>query len=82
MIVNGLVAIMDSDNTLRYKPVKIIRQEGANVVISEGLDPGMEVITSALDYPLEGMKLALPVDKILQDEPIETDKTEIAMEGK
>ncbi|MGE6569914.1 efflux RND transporter periplasmic adaptor subunit [Shewanella vesiculosa] len=82
LIVNGLVAIMDSDNTLRYKPVKIIRQEGANVVISEGLDPGMEVITSALDYPLEGMKLALPVDKILQDEPIETDKTEIAMEGK
>lgn len=82
LIVNGLVAIMDSDNTLRYKPVKIIRQEGANVVISEGLDPGMEVITSALDYPLEGMKLALPVDKILQDEPTETDKTEIAMEGK
>jgi len=82
LIVNGLVAIMDSDNTLRYKPVKIIRQEGANVVISEGLDPGMEVITSALDYPLEGMKLALPADKILQDEPIETDKTEIAMEGK
>lgn len=82
LIVNGLVAIMDSDNTLRYKPVKIIRQEGANVVISEGLDPGMEVITSALDYPLEGMKLALPVDKTLQDEPIETDKTEIAMEGK
>lgn len=82
LIVNGLVAIMDSDNTLRYKPVKIIRQEGANVIISEGLDPGMEVITSALDYPLEGMKLALPVDKILQDEPLETDKTEIAMEGK
>ncbi len=52
------------------------------MVISEGLDPGMEVITSALDYPLEGMKLALPADKILQDEPIETDKTEIAMEGK
>ena len=82
LIVNGLVAVMDSDKTLRYKPVNIIRQEGANVVISEGLESGMQVITSALDYPLEGMQLALPEDKILQDESVETEKTELAMEGK
>jgi multidrug efflux pump subunit AcrA (membrane-fusion protein) len=82
LIVNGLVAVMDSDKTLRYKPVNIIRQEGANVVISEGLESGMQVITSALDYPLEGMQLALPEDKILQDESVETEQTELAMEGK
>jgi multidrug efflux pump subunit AcrA (membrane-fusion protein) len=74
--------VMDSDKTLRYKPVNIIRQEGANVVISEGLESGMQVITSALDYPLEGMQLALPEDKILQDESVETEQTELAMEGK
>ncbi|MGI2143924.1 efflux RND transporter periplasmic adaptor subunit [Shewanella frigidimarina] len=82
LIVNGLVAVMDSDKTLRYKPVNIIRQEGANVVISEGIESGVQVITSALDYPLEGMQLALPEDKILQDESVETEKTELAMEGK
>jgi RND family efflux transporter MFP subunit len=82
LIVNGLVAVMDEDKKLRYKPVTIIRQEGANVVISEGLESGMQVITSALDYPLEGMKLALPEDKILQKESVEKEQTELAMEGK
>jgi multidrug efflux pump subunit AcrA (membrane-fusion protein) len=82
LIVNGLVAVMDTDKTLRYKPVTVIRQEGASVVISEGLESGVQVITSALDYPLEGMKLALPEDKVLQQDSVETDKTELAMEGR
>ncbi|WP_350430954.1 efflux RND transporter periplasmic adaptor subunit [Shewanella sp. H8] len=81
LIVNGLVAVMDNDKTLRYKPVTIIRQQGADVVISDGLASGTQVITSALDYPMEGMKLALPEDKIQQEESLETEQTELAMEG-
>ncbi|QDE31338.1 efflux RND transporter periplasmic adaptor subunit [Shewanella polaris] len=81
LIVNGLVAVMDNDKTLRYKPVTIIRQQGADVVISDGLASGTQVITSALDYPMEGMKLALPEDKIQQEESLETKQTELAMEG-
>ncbi|MGX9462804.1 efflux RND transporter periplasmic adaptor subunit [Shewanella sp. A14] len=81
LIVNGLVAVMDDNKTLRYKPVTIIRQEGANVVISDGLKPGTHVITSALDYPLEGMKLALPEDNILPQEAVTNEQTELAMEG-
>ena len=72
---------MDDEQKLRYKDVTMLRQEGAKVVISEGLENGMNLITSALDYPVEGMKLALPADKLLQKEP-QTDsepQTELAM---
>ncbi|WP_394129947.1 efflux RND transporter periplasmic adaptor subunit [Shewanella maritima] len=77
LVVNGQVAIMDNDKKLRYKPVNIIRQEGSNVVVMSGLENGMQVITSALDYPIEGMAVALPEDKILQQDaeqvPVKTD---------
>nr|WP_303648265.1 efflux RND transporter periplasmic adaptor subunit [Shewanella metallivivens] len=80
LVVNGAVAIMDAEKTLRYKPVTIIRQDGANVVITDGLETGMQLIISALDYPIDGMKVALPQDRILQKEA-EKDASELAMEG-
>ncbi|NKF50642.1 efflux RND transporter periplasmic adaptor subunit [Shewanella sp. WXL01] len=80
LVVNGKVAVMDEDNTLRYKAVDIIRQEGSNVVVSSGLESGMRVITSALDYPVEGMVVALPQDKLLQSEPEQqAPQTDLAM---
>ncbi|OBT11519.1 efflux transporter periplasmic adaptor subunit [Shewanella sp. UCD-FRSSP16_17] len=84
LIVNGLVATMDKENKLRYLPVNIIRQDGSNVIISSGLENGMNIITSALDYPVEGMSVALPQDKVLQTEPtigVNSD-TAVAMEDK
>ncbi|WP_415641175.1 efflux RND transporter periplasmic adaptor subunit, partial [Shewanella violacea] len=83
LVVNGQIAVLDADNKLTYKTVNIIRQFGAEVVISAGLEQGMNVITSALDYPVEGMQLALPQDKLLQqdDEPEESE-TQLAMEEK
>lgn len=80
LVVNGAVAIMDADRTLKYKPVTVIRQDGANVVITDGLESGMKLITSALDYPTDGMKVALPEDRVLQKEPVAEDDTELAME--
>lgn len=84
LIVNGLVAVMDNEKKLRYLPVNIIRQDGSNVIISSGLDDGMNIITSALDYPIEGMSVALPADKVLQEEPVADDVVDsaIPMEGK
>ncbi|MCL1143119.1 efflux RND transporter periplasmic adaptor subunit [Shewanella gaetbuli] len=81
LIVNSKVAIMDEQKTLRYKDVTMLRQDGSKVVISDGLEDGMLLITSALDYPIEGMKLALPEDKVLQKEPASTEpeQTTIAM---
>ncbi|UJF20785.1 efflux RND transporter periplasmic adaptor subunit [Shewanella sp. OMA3-2] len=68
LIVNGQVAVMDNEKLLRYKDVTMLRQEGSKVVISSGLEDGMKLITSALDYPIEGMKLALPEDRVQQQE--------------
>nr|WP_232847167.1 efflux RND transporter periplasmic adaptor subunit [Shewanella nanhaiensis] len=83
LVINGQIAILDSDKKLRYKDVNVIRQSGAEVVISDGLTQDMEVITSALDYPVEGMKLALPEDKLLQqDSEGEEPDTQLAMEEK
>ena len=45
---------------LRYVEVEIVRQEGAQVIISHGLQQGDQLITSALDYPVDGMQLSLP----------------------
>ena len=48
---------------LHYAAVNIIRQDGGNVVINKGLLDGDKLITSSLDYPVEGMKLALINDR-------------------
>lgn len=53
------VPLLDSDNKLRFVKVDIIRHDGKNVIVSNGLVAGDKLITSALDYPLNGMQLAL-----------------------
>jgi RND family efflux transporter MFP subunit len=63
LVNNGRVAILDTDSKLHYADINIVRQEGANVVVSSGLVDGDQLIISALDYPIDGMKLALPGDK-------------------
>ncbi len=62
LVVDNKVAILDSDSKLHYTTVNVVRQEGANVVISAGLLEGDRLIVSALDYPVDGMKLALITD--------------------
>ena len=59
LVVNGKVAILDENSMLRYAPVNIIREEDGEVVIAGGLQQGDRIITSSLDYPIDGMKLAL-----------------------
>jgi RND family efflux transporter MFP subunit len=59
LIVNEHVALLNKDFKLHYVKIKIIRQKGANVIVSEGLKDGEQLIISALNYPVNGMKLAL-----------------------
>lgn len=63
LIKDGRVAILNDESKLHFSPVKIIRNDGANVIVSSGLHSGDNIIISALDYPIEGMKLALPTQK-------------------
>ncbi len=74
LVDKNKVAILSQDNTLNYRSLVIVRQDGAEVIISAGLNNQDQVITSALDYPVEGMKLSLASDKDNES----TDNTEVA----
>jgi len=76
LVVEGKVPTLDHDSKLHYVAVNIVRQEGANVVVSKGLLEGDRLIVSALDYPVDGMKLALLSDEkesITEKEPAKED---------
>ena len=72
LVVDGKVAILDDNSKLHYVEIDIIRQQGSSVVVTNGLANGDRLITSALDYPIEGMKLALENDDIELDDESNT----------
>ena len=77
LVVNDKVAILDKDSKLSYVSIDIVRQVGRNVVVSNGLNDGDQVIVSALDYPVNGMKLTLADEKESTDE-VDAKETQIA----
>lgn len=83
LVENSRVALLDSESKLHYSEVTIVRQNGKNVIISKGLSDGDQLIVSALDYPIDGMKLALIGDKPKQDEDKQADgeksETQVAL---
>lgn len=66
------VAVLDEELKLRYMPVEVMRHQGRDVVINQGLNPGDKLIVSALDYPIEGMQLATPELEV--EAPLETEE--------
>jgi len=78
LVVNNKVAILDEDSKLHYAKVDVIREDGSNVIIAGGLQSGDRMIVSALDYPIDGMKLALPSNKSDLEEKDNTPETQIA----
>lgn len=76
LVVNDKVAVLDSESKLHYVDIDIVRQVGGNVIVSNGLAAGDRLITSALDYPVNGMKLALPSDKIESQDPEDETKAD------
>jgi hypothetical protein len=79
LVIDNKVAILDKQERLQYVAIDIIRQQGSDVIVVNGLDDGDRLITSALDYPIEGMKLALEIDDSeLNNEDNNTDETPAA----
>ena len=68
LISEGRIALLDSDSKLHFADIEIIRQDGANAIVSSGLAEGDRMITSALDYPIQGMALALPSEQLEETE--------------
>lgn len=58
-VKNQQVAVLDEDQTLTYKKVHVLKSDGGISVVSQGLKAGDQIITSALQYPLQGMQLKL-----------------------
>jgi RND family efflux transporter MFP subunit len=74
LVSNNRVAILDADSKLHYADIIIARQEGSNVIVTNGLKEGDQLIVSALDYPVDGMKLALQGSKseVINQDELET----------
>lgn len=80
LVVNGKVGILDSESKLHYVNIDIVRQQGSDVIVANGLADGDRLIVSALDYPIDGMKLALASDETeLEEKDIETEQSETQM---
>ena len=81
LVDNNRVAILDNESKLHYTEINIVRQDGRNVIVSKGLADGDQLIVSALDYPIDGMKLALIGDKEEKssDEQAENVDTQVAL---
>ncbi|NQZ05625.1 MAG: efflux RND transporter periplasmic adaptor subunit [Algicola sp.] len=81
LIVEGKVAVLGGDNKLNFKSVVVIRQQARDAVITQGLVNGESLIISAMDYPIEGMSLALKSDKALGngDDTVDAAKSQLAM---
>ncbi|KGJ87904.1 efflux RND transporter periplasmic adaptor subunit [Thalassotalea sp. ND16A] len=77
LVENGRLAVLDAESKLQYVNIEIARQDGENVIVSNGLSDGDQLIVSALDYPVNGMKLALP-STVEESETEQDDKTSVA----
>jgi len=80
LVVNGEVAILDSDSKLHYVSIDIVRQQGSDVIVANGLADGDRLIISSLDYPVDGMKLALASEETqLEEKDVEAESSETQM---
>lgn len=80
LVVNGKVAILNSESKLHYVAIDIVRQQGSHVVVANGLAEGDQLIISALDYPVDGMQLALASDESeLEEKDVEAEQSDTQM---
>jgi len=73
---DNTVLIANEDRLLEVRPVTVVRAEPRNVYISEGVSGGEWVVTTSMDAPIPGMRLA-----ISGEEPVEPPPGEAAEAG-
>jgi RND family efflux transporter MFP subunit len=80
LVNNGKVAILDEESKLLYVAIDVVRQQGSDVIVANGLAQGDLLIVSALDYPVDGMKLALITDETkLEEKELDEEANETQM---
>ncbi len=66
------VLVVDEQNHLRSKTVKIIQADEKEIIIAEGIEPGAQVSLTALEFVVDGMEV-----KIQSNEPIDQEKEKL-----
>ncbi|MFC3034555.1 efflux RND transporter periplasmic adaptor subunit [Pseudoalteromonas fenneropenaei] len=59
LVRDGKIRVLNDDLTLSFKTVNIIRDYEGMVIVDSGITEGAQLITSALEYPTEGMQLRI-----------------------
>jgi len=59
LVKNNKIAILNDDHPLSFKTLNIVREQNGMVIADQGLNSGEQLITSALEYPTEGMAVKL-----------------------
>lgn len=67
---DNTVLIANDDNELEIATVTVLRAEPKKVYIGEGIKGGAKVITTTLDAPLPGTKLAIKGSQAAASEPV------------
>ena len=57
-------AVLQDGETLTFKTLNIVREQNGMVIADNGLANGEQLITSALEYPTEGMAVKLDDAKL------------------
>nr|WP_231617983.1 efflux RND transporter periplasmic adaptor subunit [Pseudoalteromonas sp. NZS127] len=59
LVKNNKIAILNNNLTLSFKTLNIIREQNGMIIANQGLNEGDQLITSALEYPTEGMAVKI-----------------------
>ena len=59
LVKNGKIATLTEDATLAFQSLNIVRETDGLIIADQGLVDGSQIITSALQYPADGMQLRL-----------------------
>ena len=59
LVKDKKVAVLQDGETLTFKTLNIVREQNGMVIADNGLANGEKLITSALEYPTEGMAVKL-----------------------
>ena len=62
LVKDKQIAILNANNTLSFKTLNIVREQDGMVIADQGLQLGEQLITSALEYPSEGMAVKTDED--------------------
>lgn len=59
LVKNGKISVLNEDMTLSFKNVHVLREINGFMIVDSGVNEGEKLITSALEYPSEGMQLRI-----------------------